>query len=55
MEQDEAVYCDNCGRPMLVLEEGAIRQFLACSGYPDCKTTKQLGECCRSSLRTYRC
>ena len=42
-EQDEAVYCDNCGRPM-VLKKGRFGQFLACSGYPDCKTTKQLGE-----------
>ena len=25
-------------------EEGPLRTFLACSGYPDCKTTKQLGE-----------
>jgi len=42
-EQDAAVYCDNCGRPM-VLKKGRFGQFLACSGYPDCKTTKQLGE-----------
>jgi len=42
-EQDEAVYCDNCGRPM-VLKKGRFGQFLACSGYPDCKTTRQLGE-----------
>jgi DNA topoisomerase-1 len=42
-EQDETVYCDNCGRPM-VLKKGRFGQFLACSGYPDCKTTKQLGE-----------
>jgi DNA topoisomerase-1 len=42
-EQDETEYCDNCGRPM-VLKKGRFGQFLACSGYPDCKTTKQLGE-----------
>jgi len=42
-EQDEAEYCPNCGRPM-VLKKGRFGQFLACSGYPDCKTTKQLGE-----------
>jgi DNA topoisomerase-1 len=42
-EQDAAIYCDNCGRPM-VLKKGRFGQFLACSGYPDCKTTKQLGE-----------
>src|SRR5579871_1992475 len=42
-EQDSQDYCDNCGRPM-VLKKGRFGQFLACSGYPDCKTTKQLGE-----------
>jgi DNA topoisomerase-1 len=42
-EQDEQIYCDNCGRPM-VLKKGRFGQFMACSGYPDCKTTKQLGE-----------
>jgi len=42
-EQDEAEYCDNCGRPM-VLKKGRFGQFMACTGYPDCKTTKQLGE-----------
>jgi DNA topoisomerase-1 len=41
-EQDEAEYCDNCGRPM-VLKKGRFGTFMACSGYPECKTTKQLG------------
>ena len=35
-------YCENCGRPM-VLKKGRFGQFYACSGYPDCKTTKQIG------------
>jgi DNA topoisomerase-1 len=34
-------YCVNCGRPM-VLKKGRFGQFFACSGYPDCKTTKAL-------------
>jgi DNA topoisomerase-1 len=41
-EQDEQEYCENCGRPM-VLKKGRFGQFYACSGYPECKTTKQLG------------
>jgi DNA topoisomerase-1 len=41
-EQDSTEYCDNCGRPM-VLKKGRFGQFMACSGYPECKTTKQLG------------
>ena len=36
----EEEYCENCGRPM-VLKKGRFGQFYACSGYPDCKTTKQ--------------
>ena len=30
--------CPNCGRPM-VIKVGRFGKFLACSGYPDCKTT----------------
>jgi DNA topoisomerase-1 len=30
--------CPNCGRPMVV-KVGRFGKFLACSGYPDCKTT----------------
>jgi DNA topoisomerase-1 len=41
-EQGEEEYCENCGRPM-VLKKGRFGTFLACSGYPDCKTTKQIG------------
>ncbi|NIV47373.1 MAG: DNA topoisomerase I, partial [Gammaproteobacteria bacterium] len=33
--------CDKCGKPM-VLKWGRFGQFLACSGYPDCKNTRDL-------------
>jgi DNA topoisomerase I len=33
--------CDNCGRPM-VMKRGRFGQFLACTGYPDCKTTRKI-------------
>lgn len=33
--------CENCGRPM-VLKRGRFGTFLACSGYPECKTTKKI-------------
>ena len=42
-EQDDEEYCENCGRPM-VLKKGRFGTFYACSGYPDCKTTKRIGE-----------
>ena len=41
-EQEEGEYCENCGRPM-VLKKGRFGTFFACTGYPDCKTTKQIG------------
>ena len=31
--------CPNCDRPM-VIKVGRFGKFLACSGYPDCKTTR---------------
>src|SRR6266436_7679110 len=41
-EQGEEEYCENCGRTM-VLKKGRFGQFYACTGYPDCKTTKPIG------------
>jgi DNA topoisomerase-1 len=38
----EEEYCQNCGRPM-TLKKGRFGQFYACTGYPDCKTTKPVG------------
>ncbi|HVZ17371.1 MAG TPA: type I DNA topoisomerase, partial [Terriglobales bacterium] len=40
-ETTQEEYCENCGRPM-VLKRGRFGQFMACSGYPDCKTTRRL-------------
>ena len=33
--------CPNCGSPMLI-KRGRFGKFLACSKYPDCKTTKAI-------------
>jgi DNA topoisomerase-1 len=33
--------CENCGKPM-TLKRGRFGQFLACTGYPDCKTTRRI-------------
>jgi len=33
--------CEKCGNPMVV-KQGRFGSFLACSNYPDCKTTKPL-------------
>jgi DNA topoisomerase-1 len=33
------IACEKCGKPM-VIKWGRNGQFLACSGYPDCKNTK---------------
>ena len=37
------IKCDKCGRNMVV-KVGRFGKFLACPGYPDCKTTKPLIE-----------
>jgi len=42
-EQEPEEFCENCGRPM-ILKKGRFGTFMACSGYPDCKTTKQIGQ-----------
>jgi DNA topoisomerase-1 len=41
--QDEATDepCPNCGR-LMVIKQGRYGKFLACPGYPECKTTKPL-------------
>lgn len=40
LKEDETdIPCENCGK-MMVVKVGRFGKFLACSGYPDCKTTK---------------
>lgn len=34
---DSGIQCANCGKPM-VIRQGSRGEFLACSGYPECKT-----------------
>ena len=34
-------FCDKCGKPMAV-RRGRFGEFLACTGYPECKTTRPL-------------
>jgi len=41
-DQSDEEYCQNCGRTM-VLKKGRFGQFYACTGYPDCKTTRPIG------------
>lgn len=33
--------CENCGKPLAV-KQGRFGQFLACPGYPECKTTRKI-------------
>ncbi|MDE2780452.1 MAG: type I DNA topoisomerase [Chloroflexota bacterium] len=42
---DEATdeVCENCGMPM-VIKTGRFGRFMACTGYPQCRTTKQIKE-----------
>jgi DNA topoisomerase-1 len=40
-EQFDGEECPNCGRPMTV-KKGRWGEFLACTGYPECKTTRKI-------------
>ncbi|MDR1042264.1 MAG: type I DNA topoisomerase [Deltaproteobacteria bacterium] len=40
-ELAEEVNCPKCGRPMLV-KKGRFGPFLACSGYPECRSTQRI-------------
>jgi DNA topoisomerase-1 len=35
------IECEKCGRPM-VLKRGRFGEFMACSGYPECRNTKKI-------------
>ena len=39
LETDEK--CENCGAPMII-KFGRFGEFMACSNYPECKTTKEM-------------
>jgi DNA topoisomerase-1 len=41
LEEETDEVCDKCGSKM-VIKWGRYGKFLACSGYPDCKNTRQL-------------
>jgi DNA topoisomerase-1 len=38
---EEELLCEKCGRAM-VLKRGRFGEFMACSGYPDCRNTKKI-------------
>jgi DNA topoisomerase-1 len=42
-ETEQEEFCENCGRTM-VLKRGRFGQFMACTGYPECKTTRRLDQ-----------
>ncbi|GAK58540.1 DNA topoisomerase I [Candidatus Vecturithrix granuli] len=40
-EPETQEMCEKCGKPM-ILKRGRYGEFLACSGYPECKNTKKI-------------
>ena len=40
-DRPAGVNCELCGRPM-VIKSGRFGEFMACSGYPECKNTKPI-------------
>jgi DNA topoisomerase-1 len=41
LEEETDEVCDNCGKPM-VIKTGRFGRFIACTGFPECRTTKPL-------------
>src|SRR3989338_3301148 len=41
MEEKTDEVCPNCGKPM-VIKQGRFGKFMACSGFPECKTAKPI-------------
>ncbi|MEI7690789.1 MAG: type I DNA topoisomerase [bacterium] len=41
IEKETDQICDKCGKPM-VIKHGRFGEFLACTGFPDCKNAKPL-------------
>ena len=39
--KSEEIQCEKCGKPM-VLKRGRFGEFMACSGYPECRNTKKI-------------
>lgn len=43
VEETTEEICEKCGKPMII-KFGRFGKFMACSGFPDCKNTKQLAK-----------
>jgi DNA topoisomerase-1 len=43
VQQETDEVCEKCGKPMIV-RWGRFGQFLACTGFPECKNTRPIGE-----------
>ena len=41
IEEETDEICDNCGMPM-VIKTGRFGKFIACTGFPECRTTKPI-------------
>jgi len=41
MDKETDIMCPECGKPMLI-KRGRFGEFMACSGYPDCKKTMKI-------------
>ena len=50
-EAAEGEVCDKCGRQMVV-KQGKYGDFLACSGYPDCKNTRSINGSAKNAPST---
>jgi DNA topoisomerase I len=49
--QLEEIQCEKCGK-LMVLKRGRFGEFMACSGYPECRNTKRIVKTARETTVT---
>ena len=51
-DEETGEMCELCGKPMIV-KQGRFGEFIACSGYPECRNTKPKME--KTDVKCPRC
>jgi DNA topoisomerase-1 len=54
VEEKTDEICEKCGKPM-VIKRGRFGKFIACSGFPECKTTKRIPDPALANLQCPTC
>lgn len=54
VEEKTDKICPKCGKPM-VIKRGRFGKFIACSGFPECKTTERIPEPALKDMKCPKC